>query len=82
MVGFIVSPLGTRSQDYVRVSWSQISAGGEKLTLSQLDAIPQRGTDGGKVGVTRPQECLRGLCGHLTVAETMVRQGGVYAQCA
>lgn len=43
--------------DYVRVSWSQISTQGEKLTLSQLVVIPQRGTDGGKVGVTKPQEC-------------------------
>lgn len=42
--------------DYVRVSWSQISTQGGKKKKSQLVVIPQRGTDGGKVGVTKPQE--------------------------
>lgn len=67
--------------DYVSVSLSQISTEGEKLTLSQLVVLPQRGTDGERVGVTEPQECRGSLCGHLIVAETIVRQGAVYSKC-
>jgi len=54
---FYFSPLRIQIFDYIRVSWSQISTQGERLTLSQLVVIPQRGTDGGKLGVAKPQEC-------------------------
>lgn len=47
---------------------------GEKLALSQLDAIPLRGTDGGKVGVSRPRECQCSLCSPLSAAHTKQRR--------